>query len=206
MEMVRPPWIDWAVASMTLHGERASGDRHVVQPFRTGVVVAVIDGLGHGFEAAHAAALAVSTVERHAGEPVVSLVSRCHQVLRGTRGAVISLASYSACDHRMTWVAVGNVEGLLRRATGNSDEPDRSLLLRGGVVGTRLPPLSADVVSVRDLLILASDGIGSEFAGSIVATDSTQQIADRILAAHGKATDDALVLVSRYVGDRGAPR
>ena len=208
MEMVRAPWIEWAVASMTLAGERASGDRYVVQPFSSGVVVAVIDGLGHGPEAAEAAGLAVSTVEHHAAEPVVSLLTRCHCALRGTRGAVISLASYSARDHRMTWIGVGNVEGVLRRATGSSDEQERSLLLRGGVIGARLPSLRTDVVSVRrgDLLILASDGIRSDFADCIVATDSTQQIADRILAAHAKATDDALVLVSRYVGDRGARR
>jgi hypothetical protein len=34
----------------------------------------------------------------------------------------------------------------------------------------------------------------------LVRSDSPQQIADRILKRHFKGTDDALVLVARYVG------
>jgi hypothetical protein len=34
----------------------------------------------------------------------------------------------------------------------------------------------------------------------IDATDSPQRVADRLLSEYGKPTDDALVLVARYVG------
>jgi len=47
-------------------------------------------------------------------------------------------------------------------------------------------------------LILASDGIRTSFGQNLIATDSPQQIADRILAQHFKGTDDALALVVRY--------
>jgi hypothetical protein len=65
--------------------------------------------------------------------------------------------------------------------------------------------VSAEVVPVRrgDILILATDGIRSEFTRGVIVTDPIQKIADRILADHGNATDDALVLVSRYLGSRG---
>jgi hypothetical protein len=77
------------------------------------------------------------------------------------------------------------------------------LLLRGGVVGVQLPPLSAGVIPVArgDTLILASDGIHREFDRAAALTNSPQKFADRILADHRRATDDALVLVSRYLGE-----
>jgi serine/threonine protein phosphatase PrpC len=188
-------------------GQAASGDRYLVKPFPDGVLVAVVDGLGHGPEAADAAALAVRELDRHAEQPVISLVKRCHEALRGTRGAVMSLASYSGRDSTMMWLGVGNVEGVLLRRSDKMHEPRESLLLRGGVLGTRLPALTAAVIPVRwgDILILASDGIRSEFARDVIVDDPVQKIADRILAEHRKATDDALVLVARYLGDEGAP-
>jgi negative regulator of sigma-B (phosphoserine phosphatase) len=208
VENVEARWIDWAVAAAALAGEIESGDRHVVRPFGGGVLLAAIDGLGHGREAAEAAALVVRTLERHAEQPLTSLVERCHDTLRGTRGAVMSLASYRARDHAMTWLGVGNVEGVLLRADGTPHARSESLLLRGGVVGIRLPALSAAVVPVRrgDILILATDGIRGEFARGVIATDPMQRIADRILTDHHTAADDGLVLVSRYLDSGGGRR
>lgn len=207
METVGAPLVEWGVAAQTMAGQAASGDRHLVEPFPDGVLVAVVDGLGHGPEAADAAALAVRTLESHAEQPVISLVKRCHETLRGTRGAVMSLASYNARDSTMTWLGVGNVEGVLLRRPDTTHENRESLALRGGVLGTQLPGLTAAVIPVRsgDILILATDGIGSDFVRAAIVTDPAQKIADRILAEHRKATDDALVLVLRYLGDEGAP-
>lgn len=188
-------------------GQVTSGDRHLVTPFPGGVLVAVVDGLGHGPEAAEAAAQAVRTLESHPEQPVISLVKRCHEALRGTRGAVMSLASYSARDSTMIWLGVGNVQGVVLQRPHKMHERRESLLLRGGVLGTQLPALTAAVVPVRwgDILILATDGIRSEFARNVIVTDPVKTIADRILTEHTKGTDDALVLVSRYLGTEGAP-
>jgi hypothetical protein len=48
-------------------------------------------------------------------------------------------------------------------------------------------------------MVLATDGIDSGFARAMSAGGSAQDIADRILAAHGKDSDDALVVVVRYL-------
>src|ERR1041384_6057447 len=50
--MVRSPYLDWAVASAPLEGEPESGDLHLVKGISTGLLLAVVDGLGHGVEAA----------------------------------------------------------------------------------------------------------------------------------------------------------
>lgn len=194
--------LEWGVAALTLPGQAESGDRHLVEPFRGGMLVAVVDGLGHGDEAAAAARTAVTALERHAEQPVISLLKTCHEHLRSTRGVVLSVASFNGVDGTMTWLGVGNVEGWLVRADPGAIPHYESLLLRGGVVGGQLPPLYASIIAITpgDTLIFATDGIDGDFGRSLTASDPPQRTADRILAHHAKRTDDALVLVARYVG------
>ena len=120
----------------------------------------------------------------------------------GTRGAVMTLALFDALEETMTWLGVGNVEGILMRATPNVTPSRESVLLRGGVVGYQLPVLRASVIPVTrgDTLILATDGVRTGFSTALNLSQSPQKIADQILSQYGKETDDALVLVARYLG------
>jgi len=202
-ESCKPPaLIEWGAAASPLEGQAESGDLHVVQPFSNGVLVSVVDGLGHGPEAAAVAKSAVAILKDYAHEPVISLLKRCHERLMRTRGVVMNLASFNGQDNTMTWLGVGNVEGLLIRADAQAGPAWESILVRGGVVGHQLPPLRASVIPVArgDMLVFATDGIRSGFAEGLALSDPPQQIADRILAQYGKETDDALVLVARYLG------
>src|ERR1041385_8722514 len=104
-------------------------------PFDGGALVAAIDGLGHGPEAALAARSAADALEHYAREPVVQLLGRCHESLRGTRGAVITLASFSVATGKMSWAGVGNIEGTLLRAEPGEGRVRESVMLVGGVPG-----------------------------------------------------------------------
>jgi negative regulator of sigma-B (phosphoserine phosphatase) len=197
-----PPLIEWGMAAQPLEGEAESGDQYVVRPLPNGVLVAAVDGLGHGPEAAAAARSAVVTLADYAHEPVMSLIKRCHERLIRTRGVVMSLASFNALDNTMTWLGVGNVEGALLRADGMARPARESILLRGGVVGYQLPALHASILPVTrgDVLILATDGIRGGFVEDVTLSDPPQQIAEHIFARRARGTDDALVLVARYLG------
>jgi serine/threonine protein phosphatase PrpC len=196
--------IDWGMAAQPLPGQAVSGDMHLVQPFEQGVLLAVVDGVGHGDEATAAAQAAVAILEKHAHEPVISLVERCHEALTRTRGVVMTLASLHLWEKTITWLGVGNVEGRLLRADPNASHPSESVLLRSGLVGYQLPALHAGVLPVApgDLLLLATDGIHADFADEVNLGDKPQHIADRILNKHFKGNDDALALVARYLGVR----
>jgi len=197
------PPVEWGLAERCRPGGTESGDRHVVQPSAAGVLLAAVDGLGHGEQAAVAARLATAILEEHADEPVAALVERCHAALARTRGVVMTLASLSARDLTMSWLGVGNVAGVLARADAGGGAQQELLLLRGGVVGQKLPHLQPALLTTAagDTLLLATDGVRSDFADSLAPGLSPQQLADRILARHGKDTDDALVLVARVHGD-----
>jgi len=202
-ESCKPPaFIEWGAAASPLEGQAESGDLHVVQPFPKGVLVAAVDGLGHGPEAAAAARSAVVTLAEYAHEPVISLVKRCHERLLRTRGVVMSLASFNTLDNTMTWLGVGNVEGLLLRADVAANPPRENVLLRGGVVGYQLPALHASILPVTrgDVLILATDGIRGGIVEDVSLSDPPQRIAEQILARRATGMDDALVLVARYLG------
>ena len=183
------------VAAAALGGQASSGDRGVVLTFPGGAVIAAIDGLGHGAHASEAASAAVEVLSADPAQPVDELVRRCHTQLRHTRGAVMTLASFVRGS--MTWVGVGNVDGILVRSTGVE-----GINTRGGIVGFQLPPLSPRRFEVEpgDTLVLATDGIRHGFR-SAVDRREPQTIADAILSGFSKATDDACVVVARYLGD-----
>jgi negative regulator of sigma-B (phosphoserine phosphatase) len=196
------PIVEWAVATLAFEGESESGDLHAVIPYEGGALVAAIDGLGHGPEAAVAARSAAEALERHPGKPVMELLTICHESLRGTRGAVITLASFSALEGTMSWVGVGNIEGTLLRANPGEGRPRESVMLIGGVPGHQLPSLRPNELQVSpgDTLVLATDGVRGGYLDLVDWSEPPQQLADHLLAEYGKATDDALVLVARYLG------
>lgn len=202
MEDVKSSPLECGVAGKVFPGSSESGDRHVFQRTREGALVAVIDGLGHGDAAAAAALEACAMLESNAGENVISLIKRCHVGLNGTRGVVMSLASFNFREALMTWIGVGNVQGtLLRRATTVSGG-DESLLLRPGVVGDRLPPLLASVLPVfaGDSLIFVTDGVQADFDRFQVRDQPPRKAAEDVLGHYAKEKDDALILIARYSG------
>ena len=180
-----------------------SGDSHVVRQLPEGVLAAVIDGVGHGNEAADAARIAGRTLNSSPHEDAVSLVWRCHEALKETRGVVMTLLFFSPSG-AMTWVGIGNIEGVIFRCDASGRTRANHVVLRGGVIGHQVPPLRAECLTLlpHDTVILATDGIRPEFSDAFVPGEEPQAIADQILTRYRKGTDDALVLVGRCLGDQ----
>ena len=116
----------------------------------------------------------------------------------------MTLVSITPGARILTAVGVGNVQGMIVRRNDSADQPVRDfILLRGGVVGHLLPPLRPSVMQVTpgDLFVLATDGVSIEFMTEARFAQPPEGIAERILGRHAVHTDDALVLVARYIGD-----
>jgi phosphoserine phosphatase RsbX len=195
-------WIAWAAACRPSPGQKISGDVHVAAPFRGGMLVGVIDGLGHGHDARAAATAARDALAAAPSDAIDLLMTRCHEALRRMRGAVLSLASFDFTARRMTWLGVGNVEGvLLRRGAGGAVTRER-LLTKGGVIGQTLPALRPTSLEVGegDIMVFASDGIRATFADTLRPGGAVPDIADQLLATQATGMDDALVLCARVIG------
>lgn len=195
--------VAWAAAGRALAGE-VSGDAWAVVPVREGVLVCVVDGLGHGPKAAEASRLAVDTVKAHRSEDLASLVRRCHASLARTRGVAMALASFTGAG-TMTWLGVGSVDAVLIRASPTVQRRRETLLVRGGAVGYELPELRPSTLTVvrGDTLVMTTDGVRAGFEQGLGPDLPPDRLAAGILEGFATATDDALVVVVRYLGGGG---
>jgi negative regulator of sigma-B (phosphoserine phosphatase) len=203
-DLARLELLECGVAGRAARDEIESGDVPVVTTGAEGVLVAAVDGLGHGAEAARAATAAAGVLEGYIDEPLETMVQRCHARLVGSRGVALSMASFRKASSTMTWLGVGNVAGRLMRSGRIDDHADEFIVNFGGIVGDELPEVRAATVRVSsgDVLVLATDGIDSGFGDRTNPSGSAQEIADGILHEHRKGNDDALVVVARYRGPR----
>ncbi len=202
METLNHPLVEYGVANFALPGEGTSGDCHVLRVRSGGLLVAAIDGIGHGEEAAGAAKTAASILSDGAAQPIISLVEECHRSLQSTRGVVLSIASIDLDHGMMTWLGVGNVVGGVARVVPRGSNYPEMLLLRGGIVGKQLPPLQAAVLPVfeGDTLFFSTDGINGRYVETVSPRENPQRAAGRILQKFHTANDDALILVVRLTG------
>ncbi|MGH7607834.1 MAG: SpoIIE family protein phosphatase [Gemmatimonadales bacterium] len=199
--------IDTGIATLALPGEIESGDLSLVKHVGPGVLVAVVDGLGHGEEAAAAAHAATGAIGKYAKESLPDILRRCQTAVNGTRGVVLSLAYFDPVGKAVTWLGVGNVCGVLLRGDRAARPAHVWLLPVAGFVGSRAGEpehlhIDARMESLArgDTVIFATDGIATRFADAAMPKLAPQALADHILARHATGKDDALVLVTRFVG------
>jgi serine phosphatase RsbU (regulator of sigma subunit) len=196
--------IEWAVAARPLPGQATSGDEAVaVEVDATAALFGVVDGLGHGPDAASAAARATEVISQHVEESLEDLIGACHRELATTRGAAMTLARIDFEANALHWVGVGNVTAALVSRGSSGLETSSFVRLANGIVGFRVPRIPApEVVEMRPghLLVVATDGITDDHLDALDFADSAKAIANRILGEHTRVTDDALVLVARHRG------
>lgn len=205
--MVEHGWlgpIEWAAAARPLSSEEACGDQPVAVDAGGGAALfGVLDGLGHGREAARAALCGVEVLRRDPAKPLEALIKLCHRKLADTRGAAVTLARIDFDAGILSWAGIGNVTANLVAKAPSGTEVRSSACLASGIVGYRMPEtIRTQAISIRpgDLLVIASDGIAGNHLDSIEFAASAKVIADRILHSCRKATDDALVLAARHRG------
>lgn len=199
------PDVALGVANVAAGGETVSGDAWVAAVGRDGVLVAAIDGLGHGAAANEASQLAAAVLREHVDEPLPALVSVCHAALAATRGAALTVARIDVRAHTLTWLGVGNVAGVLVPAVAGAPAP--AALLLGGVVGDQLPqlvPVTLPLVP-GDTVLLATDGVAGTVADDLRVRGALGPLADGLLHRHRRGPeDDALVLLARFAPGEGA--
>lgn len=82
----------WAGAGRPLAGMPVNGDAAWTWSRGPRLQVAVMDGLGHGHDAAAASREACRCLDARGGQGLAVLLRSLHEALRRTRGAALSLA------------------------------------------------------------------------------------------------------------------
>jgi phosphoserine phosphatase RsbX len=196
--------IEWARAGRPLPSEYTSGDQGIAIGIDDGAALfGVVDGLGHGPEAAAAALSAVDVVKRASSERLEVLVQLCHRVLDGTRGVAMTLARVDFAAGTLTWTGVGNVTADLVAKAPTGVHVRSSARLAAGIIGYRIPEIRpAQVVPIRagDLLVMSTDGIAEDHLDHIDFAAPAVAIAEEMLSKHAREIDDAMVLTARHRG------
>jgi len=173
-------------------GERHSGDVVVIVRTEEYVLLGVIDGLGHGKEAADIAQKIKSYIETHSHEAVDILLQNAHEHFKGSRGAVIGLAKIQNSGS-LNYVGIGNISCKII-----SNTKEFTLLSKDGALGLRSRNISTIQAEIKkgERLIMYSDGISNELFRSKyrLPNKGSKQLISTIIEKFGKGHDDVSLI------------
>jgi len=179
--------------SRPYRGLNICGDSYVVEERDGALLVAVIDGLGHGYESWVAASTAAEVIRGSIDLSVDVIVQRCHQELRVTRGAAIGVLKIDPHGSG-AFCGVGNIE--VQAINGSSP----SVFCLAGIVGHNLRTSKVMPVTMKpgDIYCLLSDGVSSRGNFKSCLPGDPESVARRIVEQWGRAHDDATAVVIGY--------
>lgn len=176
-------------------GERMSGDAWACHQTRERTVVLLVDGLGHGREAAEAAVEAVATFGKHVQRTPGEILSYIHDAMRKTRGGVAAISEIHTDEATLTYAGVGNISAVLM-----SKGASKSLVSHNGTLGVATPKIQEFRVSWPDdgILVMHSDGLLSRWELSSYAGLLSRHpavIGAALIRDFRRQRDDASVVV-----------
>lgn len=190
--------VDLATFAQPYPGQRVSGDCAVIKEVDGGYFLGLVDVLGHGIEA-NAVAVPIERFlqNRGSGKPG-DVLRELDGFLKGSRGAAAGLAFLETATGTITYAGIGNTVARILGGTG------ASLVSRDGIVGgnSRAPSLVTAKLDRRDILLMYTDGVRSNFARGDypqVLSDTARTIAQQVVERFGKEHDDATCIAARYI-------
>jgi anti-sigma regulatory factor (Ser/Thr protein kinase) len=185
----------WAAVGLAAPHEAISGDGWSVQLAGDRLQALMVDGLGHGIEAARVADAAVAAFDAKADTTPAVAVGRLDGALRGSRGAALAVVALDAAAGRLAFCGAGNIAGRIISGTA-----DRAMLSQHGTAGVQIRR-AQDVEypwPEHAIVILHSDGVATRWvlpeSGALLRCDLAV-IAAWLLRDHSRGHDDATVLV-----------
>lgn len=178
-----------------MFGELISGDGWCVHETETGLAVTIVDGLGHGPLANHAALKALHVFAKNYQALVTDVLNKIHSDLKSTRGAAVFLLSTHG--DAITYTGVGNIFAVLY-----SSLKSKMLTSQNGTAGLRINAAKSieEQWKVNDYFIFHSDGLTSRwnlenYPG--VTSKHPSILAALLFRDFDRKTDDTTVVVVR---------
>jgi anti-sigma regulatory factor (Ser/Thr protein kinase) len=178
-------------------GEEVAGDGWLLEPSGDYRTVLVVDGLGHGPNAARAARAATEAFAAHAAATPAALMEICHGALATTRGAAGAAARVGAAKKCGTFAGIGNIACRVEW----TDER-RQLVSHSGTLGHVMRRVQEFEFGFPPgaLLILHSDGLATRWASTDypgLASKHAGLIAGVLYRDHDRGSDDVTVIVMK---------
>jgi anti-sigma regulatory factor (Ser/Thr protein kinase) len=185
------------VVSIAKSGEEVCGDGWKFELLADKGLCLVVDGLGHGVNAAIAARQAMESFSEHRGKAPAEIIERVHDALRSTRGAAVAVAQVDYGQRVVRFCGVGNIVAAIIR---NGDA--RQLASLNGTAGVEVRKISEFTYPWSDesTLIMHSDGLMSRWdlkSYPGLAQRHPSLIAGVLYRDYNRGRDDVTVLVAR---------
>ena len=187
-------WIIGGI-NVPIRGEEISGDAWVVRCQDRGIDAMLVDGLGHGPDAAKAASAAVASFLSKSRRSPLEQLGSADAALRFTRGAAVGVAVFDLPLGHVTFAGIGNTAAVVI-----SDDAPQQLVSFGGIVGQRTTPHREFETpwSSESTYVAHSDGIGTrwnlaDYPGLAVQPPSL--IAGVLYRDFARGRDDASIVV-----------
>jgi len=180
------------VVCVPMRGESECGDAWDVAVSGGQLTIILVDGLGHGPEAATAASTATRAFGRHATASHDAILAALDGEMHATRGAAVSVISVNEAVGAVTFTGVGNVD--VRLVSGG---PTQYLVPQNGIVGHGMPVLRSThgTLAAGGRVIMHSDGIVARWrmdAYERAMTTHPALMAGMIYRDFARERDDAL--------------
>jgi serine/threonine protein phosphatase PrpC len=192
-----PPEAELEVGAVCLPktGEEVPGDSWLLEASSDYRTVMVVDGLGHGPNAARAARAALEAFAAHSAATPGALMQICHGALAATRGAAGAAARIEPAKKHGSFAGVGNIACRVEM-TGER----RQLVSHSGTLGhvmRRVQEFEFDFPAGA-VLILQSDGLANRWSSEDypgLLAKHAGLVAGVLYRDHNRGTDDVTVVV-----------
>lgn len=167
------------------------GDAYYFHSTHRGLLFTLIDGLGHGSKAQHAAVETVRCIKAYSRLPLEEMVRKTHIDIRSTRGCVAFIGRISLPSLTMECVNIGNIS--CRLYTDGEAHP----ISRPGILGHNMKKIHVNRLDLDpgDRLVLCTDGVSTHFDLSDLESDDPEDQAREVVNNFSHSHDDASALI-----------
>jgi phosphoserine phosphatase RsbX len=185
-------YFEYARCLRPCFGEVVCGDGTFIKKMEHGVLVGILDVLGHGLEAHELARLCEQWLEENSSEDLELMLKGLHEHIRGSRGTAITMA-FLGDDGNAHCITIGNT---VMRKLGKDCY---TFPAQSGTLGIILRSIRIETFSFKsdDVFILATDGIQEHIAADQILLErrnTLNQMVANMLSRFGKLYDDATCL------------
>lgn len=188
----------WIIAGKTLarQGSHLNGDGFTWIEKEDFILIAVIDGLGHGYNAHLAAKLSIQFINKNYYFTPIRLMEQLHKELSKTVGAQVMIMKINKIESCAEYVSVGNIRGFhIRRHNA------LSLLTKDGIVGRHLPNLQSQTFFLTETssIIIHTDGISRAWLSRVKTVNiyryGAHNLVNDLIKLYRKKADDCTVVI-----------
>jgi hypothetical protein len=191
--------LELGVVCLPKRSEEVAGDDWLLEASGDYRTLLVVDGLGHGPNAASAARAATEAFAAHSSATPAALMQICHGALAVTRGAAGAAARVVPAKMHGSFAGVGNIACRVEM-TGER----RQLVSHSGTLGHVMRRVQEFEFAfpAGALLILHSDGLVTRWSSDDypgLALKHAGLIAGVLYRDHNRGTDDVTVVVLKNI-------